>query len=205
MHRRSLRLRLLVTFGLGAFILSAFFASLTYLGIEHVLIGNQQRTDLNQSYANAALVRSTLYTSPPELPNLLNSIEKATASNVLIQTHNQWLSKSQGAVTQDVSQDVIDAADGGAATEQTLGVKGQEIFVVGLPIPSVETQFFEVFQLSTLSHTWDSVVGDWRGRHPHHAHGNKRRALVTRRTVRPLERVSAAAPSSRAANSRLVS
>jgi len=65
-------------------------------------------------------VRSTLYTSPPELPNLLNSIEKATASNVLIQTHNQWLSKSQGAVTQDVSQDVIDAADGGAATEQTL-------------------------------------------------------------------------------------
>jgi len=25
--------------------------------------------------------------------------------------------------------------------------------VVGLPIPSVETQFFEVFQLSTLSHT----------------------------------------------------
>jgi signal transduction histidine kinase len=183
-----------VTFGLGAFILSAFFASLTYLGIEHVLIGNQQRTDLNQSYANAALVRSTLYTSPPELPNLLNSIEKATASNVLIQTHNQWLSKSQGAVTQDVSQDVIDAADGGAATEQTLGVKGQEIFVVGLPIPSVETQFFEVFQLSTLSHTLGIlllVIG--AGAILTTLMGISGGLWVTRRTVRPLERVSAAA------------
>jgi hypothetical protein len=120
MHRRSLRLRLLVTFGLGAFILSALFASLTYVGVKHVLVNDQQRTDLNQSFANAALVRSTLYTSPPELANLLNSIQKATNSDVLIQTHNQWLSKSQGAVTQDVSQEIIDAAVAGHATEQTL-------------------------------------------------------------------------------------
>ena len=99
MHRRSLRLRLLVTFGLGAFILSAFFASLTYVGLKHILVSDQQQTDLKQSYVNAALVRTTLYTSPPELPNVLNSIEKATQSNVLIQTHDQWLSTSGGAST----------------------------------------------------------------------------------------------------------
>ncbi|MGA2294574.1 MAG: HAMP domain-containing sensor histidine kinase [Acidimicrobiales bacterium] len=194
MHRRSLRLRLLVTFGLGAFILSAFFASLTYLGIKHVLISNQQRTDLNQSFANAALVRSTLYTSPPELPNLLNSIEKATNSNVLIQTHNQWLSKSQGAVTQDVSGAIIDAAVKGHATEQTLTFRGQEIFVVGLPIPAVETQFFEVFQLSTLSHTLGILlllIG--AGAILTSLMGISGGLWVTRRTVRPLERVSAAA------------
>ncbi|MGC1419320.1 MAG: HAMP domain-containing sensor histidine kinase [Acidimicrobiales bacterium] len=194
MHRRSLRLRLLVTFGLGAFILSAFFASLTYLGIKHVLISNQQRTDLNQSFANAALVRSTLYTSPPELPNLLNSIEKATNSNVLIQTHNQWLSKSQGAVTQDVSSAIIDAAVSGHATEQTLTFRGQEIFVVGLPIPAVETQFFEVFQLSTLSHTLGILlllIG--AGAILTSLMGISGGLWVTRRTVRPLERVSAAA------------
>ena len=63
MRRRSLRLRLLVTFGLGAFLLSSIFASLTYLGVRHVLVMNQQQTDLRQSYENAALIRSTLYTS----------------------------------------------------------------------------------------------------------------------------------------------
>src|ERR1035437_3991529 len=49
-HRRSLRLRLLVTFGLGALILSSLFASLTYFGVKHVLIDDQQQTDLRQSY-----------------------------------------------------------------------------------------------------------------------------------------------------------
>jgi two-component system sensor histidine kinase MtrB len=194
MHRRSLRLRLLVTFGLGAFILSAFFASLTYVGLKHVLVSDQQQADLRQSFANAALVRTTLYTSPPELPNLLNSIEKATTSNVLIQTHNQWLSRSQGAATEDVSNLVIAAANEGRPTEQTLIVKGQEIFVVGVPIPAVETQFFEVFQLTALEHTLrllllvigasailTTLVGISGG------------LWVTRRTVRPLEKVSAAA------------
>jgi signal transduction histidine kinase len=194
MHRRSLRLRLLVTFGLGAFILSAFFASLTYVGLKHVLVSDQQQADLRQSFANAALVRTTLYTSPPQLPNLLNSIEKATTSNVLIQTHNQWLSRSQGAATEDVSNLVIEAANEGRPTEQTLIIKGQEIFVVGVPIPAVETQFFEVFQLTALEHTLrllllvigasailTTLVGISGG------------LWVTRRTVRPLEKVSAAA------------
>jgi two-component system sensor histidine kinase MtrB len=194
MHRRSLRLRLLVTFGLGAFILSSFFAALTYVGVKHVLVNDQQSSDLHQSFVNAALVRSTLYTSPPELANLLNSIQKATTSDVLIRTHTVWLSKSSGAATTDVSDQIILAANAGKSTEQTLDVHGQSIFVVGVPIPAVETQFFEVFQLNKLERTLDtllqvlgagaiitSLIGIGGG------------LWVTRRTVRPLERVSAAA------------
>lgn len=194
MHRRSLRLRLLVTFGLGAFILSTFFASLTYVGLKHILVSDQQQTDLKQSYVNAALVRTTLYTSPPELPNVLNSIEKATESNVLIQTHNQWLSTSGGASTGSVSADMIKAAVGGHATEQTTYFQGQEIFVVGIPIPSVESQYFEVFQLAPLEHTLNLlllVIG--AGAIMTLIIGIGGGLWVTRRTVRPLERVSAAA------------
>jgi signal transduction histidine kinase len=194
MHRRSLRLRLLVTFGLGAFILSAFFASLTYVGLKHILVSDQQQTDLKQSYVNAALVRTTLYTSPPELPNVLNSIEKATDSNVLIQTHDQWLSTSGGASTGSVSLDMISAAVSGHATEQTTYFNGQEIFVVGIPIPSVESQYFEVFQLAPLEHTLNLlllVIG--AGAIMTLIIGISGGLWVTRRTVRPLERVSAAA------------
>jgi two-component system, OmpR family, sensor histidine kinase MtrB len=194
MHRRSLRLRLLVTFGLGAFILSCFFASLTYIGIKHVLVSDQQQTDLRQSFVNAALVRSTLYASPLSLPSLLNSIEKSTNSNVLIQTHNQWLSKSSGAATADVSDAQIKAADERKPTEQTLYVNGKEIFVVGVPIPAVETQFFEVFQLSSLDHTLRIlllVIG--AGALLTLIIGISGGLWVTRRTVRPLEKVSAAA------------
>ena len=153
MHRRSLRLRLLVTFGLGALILSSLFASLTYFGVKHVLVDDQQQTDLRQSYANAALIRSTLYTSPGELDSILNSIEQASDSNVLVRTHNQWLSKSTGAATKDVSSTVINLVNDGHAVQQTLNSGGEIIFVVGVPIPAVETQVFEVFRLAPLEHT----------------------------------------------------
>ncbi len=194
MRRRSLRLRLLVTFGLGAFIISALFASLTYFGVKHILISNQQQTDLKQSYVNAALVRSTLYSTPTELSDLLNSFQKATASNVLVQTHHQWLARSNRASTRDVSQKTIETVASGRVTEQTLNAKGRIIFVVGVPIPSVETQVFEVFQLANLEKTlrtlalvlglgalFTSIVGMSGG------------IWVTRRTVRPLEDVSLAA------------
>jgi two-component system, OmpR family, sensor histidine kinase MtrB len=195
MRRRSLRLRLLVTFGLGAFVLSSLFASLTYFGVKRILISNQQQTDLRQSYVNAALVRSTLYSSPTEvLSNLLNSIQKATSSNVLVQTHGQWLARSNSASTLDVSQHTIQLVSEDHATEQTIDTGGKIIFVVGVPIPSVETQVFEVFQLKKLEHTlallalvltlgalFTTLVGVSGG------------IWVSRRTVRPLEEVSFAA------------
>ena len=194
MRRRSLRLRLLVTFGLGAFLLSSIFASLTYLGVRHVLVMNQQQTDLRQSYENAALIRSTLYTSPPELPELLNSIQSATASNVLVQTHHQWLSKSSNAATADVSNAIIASVNAGHATDQTIDLNNTIIFVVGLPVPAVETQVYEVFQLKNLEHTLrvlllymgagallTTLIGMGGG------------MWVTRRAIRPLLEVSEAA------------
>jgi two-component system sensor histidine kinase MtrB len=193
-HRRSLRLRLVVTFGLGSFILSSLTASLTYLGVQHVLINDQRQTDLQQSYVNAALVRSTLYTTPPELTKLLNSIQGATTSNVLVQTHNQWLSRSRGSSPNDLSSAMIKSVDRGNTAEQTVNVDGKIIFVVGVPIPAVETQFFEVFQLNDLERTLrvlllvlgagallTMLVGTGGG------------LWVARRTVQPLERVSDAA------------
>jgi len=88
----------------------------------------------------------------------------------------------------------ISTVGAGHATEQTLNAGGKILFVVGVPIPSVETQVFEVFQLHNLEHTlqllalvlglgalFTSLVGISGG------------VWVTRRTVRPLEEVSFAA------------
>ena len=95
-------------------------------------------------------IRDRLYTSPPELPKLLNSIQSATASNVLVQTHHQWLSKSSNAATADVSNAIIASVNAGHATDQTIDLNNTIIFVVGLPVPAVETQVYEVFQLKNL-------------------------------------------------------
>jgi signal transduction histidine kinase len=162
--------------------------------VHHVLVNDQQQTDLKQSYVNAALVRSTLYLSPLQLGNVLNSIESSTGSNVLIQTHHQWLSKSTGAATKDVSLAVIAKVLKGNATAQIINVKGQTFFVVGVPIPAVETQFFEVFQLGSLEHTLSILLEVLiAGALITFLIGIGGGLWVSRRTVRPLERVSRAA------------
>jgi two-component system sensor histidine kinase MtrB len=194
MRQRSLRLRLLITFGLGALILSGLFATLTYEGVHGELVNDLQHTDLHESYENAELVRSTLYTAPSNLDSILNSIEKATGSGVLVQTHDQWLSRSKDASTDEVPQPTITKVSDGEAITQTIDVKNHLLYVVGVPIPSVETQFFEVFQLNPLERSLDtlmlvlilaavatSLIGISGG------------LWVARRTVRPLERVSLAA------------
>jgi two-component system sensor histidine kinase MtrB len=194
MRQRSLRLRLLVTFGLGALLLSGLFVSLTYEGVHHVLLSERQQTDLNQAYLNAELVRSTLYTAPPTLDGILNSIEHATDSNVLVQTDNEWLSRSEGASTKDVPPGVLTRVVKGEPTAQILEIKGKLIFVVGVPIPAVETEFFEVFKLGSLEDTLRTlmeVLG--AGALVTLLLGIAGGLWVTRRTVRPLERVSLAA------------
>lgn len=194
MRQRSLRLRLLTTFGLGALLLSGLFATLTYEGVHHILVNDLRQTDLKESYENAALVRSTLYTSPPELARLLNSIERATSSSVLVQTDQEWLSRSQGAKTIDVHHGMLETVLGGNAASQVLVVNGKVIFVVGVPIPAVETQFFEVFSFASLEHTLQLlmlVLG--AGALVTTLIGVAGGLWVTRRTVRPLEQVSLAA------------
>jgi two-component system, OmpR family, sensor histidine kinase MtrB len=194
MRLRSLRLRLLITFGLGALILSVLFGTLTYEGVHGELVNDLQHTDLHESYENAELVRGTLYTAPSNLDSILNSIEKATNSGVLVKTYNEWLSLSKNASTKDVSGASIAKVRQGEAVTQIVNSKGHLLYVVGLPIPSVETQFFEVFPLNPLERSLDTLMlvlilaalatlllgvsgGLW----------------VARRTVRPLERVSLAA------------
>ncbi len=194
MRRRSLRLRLALTFGFGAFILSALFATVTFVGVHHVLVSDAVQTDLNQSYVNAALVRSTLYTSPPDLANELNSIEGATGSSVLVQTHREWLSKSNGAATADVPVTLIDEVVAGHAATQVIGVGNHVFYVVGVPIPSVETQFFEVFPLDPVAHTLSILLLVLvLGAAVTSLTGLAGGLWVARRTVRPLEDVSRAA------------
>ena len=89
---------------------------------------------------------------------------------------------------------IITSVDNGKITEQTMNVDHRIIFVVGVPIPAVETQVFEIFQLANLENNLrvllqlmgvgallTSLIGISGG------------LWVTRRAVRPLVEVSQAA------------
>ena len=150
MRSRSLRLRLVLIFGLGTLLLSSFLGTLTFFGVRDVLISQQQKTDLQQSYVNAALIRNTLYTAPLQLNNEVNSIEQSANSILILKINGQWQTLSQLVPSVNISSAAMRAANDGHVTTETRMVLSQLDYVVGIPMPSVQVQVFEVWQLDGL-------------------------------------------------------
>jgi signal transduction histidine kinase len=181
-------------FGLGTLLLSSFLGTLTFFGVRDVLIAQQQQTDLQQSYVNAALIRNTLYTAPLTLTNEVNSIEQSANSTLLLKVDGQWQTVSPQVPGIDISAAAMAAADANRVTTETRTIFSNLSYVVGIPMPAVQTQVFEIWQLNGLEHSmrvlllvigsaalFTTIVGASGG------------VWVSRRTLRPLVVVSQAA------------
>ncbi len=194
MRSRSLRLRLILIFGLGTLLLSSLLGTLTFFGVRHVLIAQQQQTDLQQSFVNAALIRNTLYTAPLTLTNEVSSIQQSANSVLLLNIHGQWQTINPQIPSVDISTAALRATTSGHVTTETRSVQSALVYVVGIPIPAVQTQVYEVWPLNGLEHNMrvlliiigsatllTTILGAGGG------------VWVSRRTLRPLVVVSDAA------------
>jgi len=192
--RRSLRLRFVLIFGLGTLLLSSLLGTLTYFGVRDVLITQQQQTDLQQSYVNAALIRNTLYTAPLTLTNEVSSIQQSADSTLLLNIHGEWRTLNPQMPFIDVSAAAMEATRHGHVSTETRTVQSDLVYVVGIPMQSVQTEIFEVWQLDGLESNlrtlliiigsaalFTTVLGASGG------------VWVSRRTLRPLVVVSDAA------------
>lgn len=194
MRSRSLRLRLILIFVLGTLLISSFLGTLTFFGVRDVLIVQQQQTDLQQSYVNAALIRNTLYTAPLTLTSEINSIEQSANSTLILKIDGQWQTVSSRVPGIDISAAAMAAANANRVTTETRTIFSSLNYVVGIPMPAVQTQVFEIWQLGSLEHNmrvlllvigsaalFTTIVGASGG------------VWVSRRTLRPLVVVSQAA------------
>lgn len=150
--RLGLRARVTLLFGLGALALSAIMGSLSYFTTRHVLVGDRESADLKQAYLNAALVRSSLLEdkSPAE------SVDATSGTSVLYsqaQHPGAWFSTSISVGQSQLPAELRHTVLAGQAATETFILRGASQLVVGVPIPSVQAAYFEVFDLSDLSHT----------------------------------------------------
>lgn len=191
MRRRSLRLRFVLIFGLGTLLLSSLLGTLTYFGVRDVLISQQQQTDLQQSYVNAALIRNTIYTAPLTLDNELLSIQQSADSTLLLNIHGQWQTLTTQTPFIDITAAAMKATRQGHVTTETRIIQSDLDYVVGIPVPAVQTEIFEIWQLDGLENNmrvllliigsaalFTTVLGASGG------------VWVSRRTLRPLVVVS---------------
>jgi len=152
--RLGLRARVTAAFGLGALVLSASMAIITYAAARQSTLANQSAAVVRQAYVNAALVRSTLRSPGADIVGLLGSLDTVPGSNSVLYDRGRWYATSLG-VGQDAippaMQDLVVAH--GAPARQYHQLGGAPLLEVGVPVPEVGAAYFEVFSLQDLQRT----------------------------------------------------
>jgi two-component system, OmpR family, sensor histidine kinase MtrB len=146
--------RITAVFGLGALILSILMGGLSYFTVRHFLLAGRESAAQHQTFLNASAVRTSLQSGNTAYVGLLSNIDAGTdAHSVLFhgsKTYDSTLTVTAAAIPRQLRDVVL----GGTAATQTLRTpQGTAEIVVGVPVPSVQADYFDVFDLSDLDHT----------------------------------------------------
>ena len=142
-----------LAFAVGALLLSAGLASLTYGLARSYLVRQRETSGLRQTYANARLVRAALVDADPDVPRLLASVQSPARSTPVLRQGDTWFT-----VSEVVDQDALPAAlrqtvEAGSAARQRIRLDGMPQLAVGIPLPAVDGAYYEVYQLVELDRT----------------------------------------------------
>ncbi len=152
--RLGIGARITAVFGVGALLLSIVMGGLSYFTTRHFLLAGRETAAQRQAFANASVVRNELQSKDHQYVTLLANIDAGSdAHSVLFHQGKSYassLSVSASSIPHALRHEVV---TGNAATQTYRTAAGTAEIAVGVPIPSVKADYFEVFDLSDLDHT----------------------------------------------------
>ncbi|HVX71142.1 MAG TPA: HAMP domain-containing sensor histidine kinase [Mycobacteriales bacterium] len=155
--RRPLRLRLsvrlAVTFGVGALLVSALLASSAYLLSRRYLAQEQEHATLRQAYFNAAVVRTGMQAQTPDVPGLLDLLPSGIGTNALIEQSGRWYSTSLTVSRDGLPLSVKRPVLNGAVVQAWIRSNGAPALLEGIPLPSVDGAYFQITDEAALART----------------------------------------------------
>jgi two-component system, OmpR family, sensor histidine kinase MtrB len=156
LHRERqirLRARVTTTFALGALVLSASLATMTYLTARQYLLREREDAVQRQAFVNAALIRSGLTPAGTNVNQLLESLGTGPTSRSVLLYQGRWYVSSIDVGPGSLPQGLRTEVANGAAAVQNFDLAGVPQVAVGVPVPQVQANYFEVFSLDELQRT----------------------------------------------------
>ena len=152
-RRVSLRTRVTLAFAVGALVLSAGLATLTYELARSYLVRQRETSGLRQTYANARLVRTALSADGPDIAGLLGSVQSPDRSSPILRYRGGWYKASAGLGLEALPPAMLRTIGAGTPARQRVQAGGMPYLVVGIPLPAVDGAYFDIFQLVELDRT----------------------------------------------------
>ncbi|TDB80564.1 cell wall metabolism sensor histidine kinase WalK [Micromonospora sp. KC721] len=153
MRRLGLRTRVTTAFAVGALLLAASMALVSYELTRRSLIAERERTALRAAYFDAAVVRAGLDTDTPDVVQVLRSLDTGGVRRPVLHLNGEWYARTADpGTTTAIPADLLRVVAAGEPAVQRVRLDGQTALVVGVPL-SVTATYFEVNSLRELEQT----------------------------------------------------
>ncbi|MGZ4639541.1 MAG: HAMP domain-containing sensor histidine kinase [Actinomycetes bacterium] len=190
----GLRRTITVSFAAGALAVSAVLAAGTYLVARDYLIHQRERTATGQAFADASLMRDGLLTAGAKVSDVLGTVSPPADTVLLVRRDGRWYSSSLADGTDPVPVSLRSTVRGGSPGMSWVRSAGGPSLVVGVPLPAVGAEFYELgatreldrtlrtlravlFSFAVVTAVGGALFGRW----------------AARRVVQPLDQVAGAA------------
>ncbi|MET8266398.1 sensor histidine kinase [Micromonospora arida] len=158
MRRLGLRTRVTAVFAVGALLLSASMALVSYELTRRSLLDERERTALRAAYFDATVVRAGLDTDTPDVVEVLRSLDTGGIRRPVLHLDGEWYARTADpTTTAAVPVELRRVVEAGEPAVQRVRVDGQSVLVVGVPL-SASATYFEINSLRELEQTFQVLA-----------------------------------------------
>lgn len=158
-RRLGLRARITLTFALGALLLSVLLAGTTYIVTRSALIRQRESAVLRQAFGNATFVQESLATKDPNLIKIVTNLPEASRPivvwNGVVTPYNPLFTLDQ--VPDKLEQQVTAGKAVRMRSRVRNSLVNEPTLIIGIPLPAVNGQYYEIVSLAELSSSLRSV------------------------------------------------
>jgi two-component system, OmpR family, sensor histidine kinase MtrB len=157
-HRRrrrlfGLRARVTASFAIGAVVIAATMALLSYDLTRQALLAGRERSTIRAAYFDATVVHAGLTPAHPDVLNVLRSLDTGTIRRALVRRDGRWYARTADAdATAAIPIELQRMVMAGHPAVQRVHTDAGPALVVGIPLQNA-TQFYEIDALQELDHT----------------------------------------------------
>jgi signal transduction histidine kinase len=147
----SLRHRLVVAFGAVTLLVSTVFAASTYLLARNYMLAQRERVVKNQSLADAEFVQRRLQSAGADISAVLTAAGPPADNTIILHWHEQWYASALDSGRQDVPSLLRAQVEADTVATQRFQTDDGPALAVGVPLKSVDAQFYEIAPLTELN------------------------------------------------------
>ncbi len=146
----SLRHRVVLAFSVVALLVSAVFAISTYLLARGYLLAQRERVVQREAFSDAAFVQRRLQSSGADVSAVLTAAGTPAGHTIVVKWRGQWYASALDGGRDAVPAGVQAQVAGGMAASQRFRSNDGPVMVVGVPVRSVQAEFYEIAPLGEL-------------------------------------------------------